>query len=62
MPAVLVHGEDHIVEADELISYTRANLATCKCPSRVVFTEQLPRNASGKPLKNDMRRIDKATS
>ena len=62
MPAVVVHGEDHIVEADELIAYIRANLATYKCPSRVVFTEQMPRNASGKPLKNEMRRIHKATS
>jgi long-chain acyl-CoA synthetase len=60
--AVVVRGEDHTVEADELIAYTRANLATYKCPSRVVFTEQLPRNACGKLLKHEIRRIYKATS
>ena len=59
--AVVVCSENHAVEAEELIAYTRDNLATYKCPSRIVFADQLPRNASGKLLKHEMRRIYKAT-
>jgi len=40
-----------------LIAYTRADLAHYKCPTRVVFSDNLPRNASGKLLKPEMRRI-----
>lgn len=42
---------------EELRSYTRANLATYKCPSRFLFVADLPRNASGKLLKPEMRRL-----
>ncbi len=47
------------VQADEqeLIAFTRARLARYKCPTRVRFVEQLPRNASGKLLKREMRRL-----
>ena len=41
-------------EAD-LIAYTRARLATYKCPTSVRLVESLPRNASGKILKRAMR-------
>ena len=40
-----------------LVAYTRANLATYKCPSRIIFADSLPRNASGKLLKHEMRKI-----
>ena len=39
----------------ELMAYTRERLAHYKCPSSVVFTEVLPRNASGKLLKRELR-------
>lgn len=39
----------------ELIAFTRERLAHYKCPSSVVFTEVLPRNASGKLLKRELR-------
>ena len=60
--AVVVRTSGTTVTADELIAYTRENLATYKCPSRVVFATQLPRNASGKLLKHEMRRIYRPTS
>lgn len=40
----------------ELIAFTRERLAHYKCPSSVVFAETLPRNASGKLLKRELRR------
>ena len=39
----------------ELIDHCRARLAGYKKPSRVVFVEELPRNASGKVLKRELR-------
>ena len=39
----------------ELIAYTRERLAHYKCPSSVLFTDTLPRNASGKLLKRELR-------
>jgi len=46
-------------EVDEkaLIGFTRERLAHFKCPTRVRFVESLPRNASGKLLKREMRRL-----
>lgn len=39
----------------ELIAFTRARLAHYKCPTSVAFVTSLPRNASGKILKREMR-------
>lgn len=39
----------------ELVTYTRERLAHYKCPSSVVFAQVLPRNASGKLLKRELR-------
>jgi acyl-CoA synthetase (AMP-forming)/AMP-acid ligase II len=41
-------------EAD-LVTYTRERLAHYKCPTSVVFADTLPRNASGKLLKRELR-------
>ena len=43
-------------DAAELIAFTRERLARYKCPTSVRFTDALPRNASGKMLKREMRR------
>jgi acyl-CoA synthetase (AMP-forming)/AMP-acid ligase II len=43
------------LDADELIAFTRTRLARYKCPTSVEFTEALPRNASGKVLKKELR-------
>jgi acyl-CoA synthetase (AMP-forming)/AMP-acid ligase II len=40
---------------DELIDFARTRLARYKCPSSIEFVGELPRNASGKVLKKDLR-------
>ncbi|MGX9882610.1 acyl-CoA synthetase [Streptomyces sp. NPDC002276] len=49
---VVPRGE--VTEA-QLIDHAREKLAHFKAPKRVVFVEQLPRNASGKILKRELR-------
>ncbi|WKU43621.1 fatty acyl-CoA synthetase [Streptomyces sp. VNUA116] len=39
----------------ELVAYARERLAPFKVPKRVLFTDALPRNASGKVLKRELR-------
>jgi long-chain acyl-CoA synthetase len=47
------------MEADEkeLIGFVRDRLAHYKCPTSARFVDKLPRNASGKLLKRDMRQL-----
>ncbi|MFI5685197.1 acyl-CoA synthetase [Streptomyces sp. NPDC051636] len=49
---VVARGE---VTEDDLIAHARGKLAHFKAPKRVVFVDELPRNASGKILKRDLR-------
>ncbi|WP_369241351.1 acyl-CoA synthetase [Streptomyces sp. R21] len=51
--AVVVPRGD-VTEA-ELLAHARENLAHFKAPKRVLFLEELPRNASGKILKRELR-------
>lgn len=51
--AVVVRGGD-VTEA-ELIDHAREKLAHFKAPKRVLFVDELPRNASGKILKRELR-------
>jgi fatty-acyl-CoA synthase len=44
------------VTPDELIQYVRANLARYKAPREIVLVEDLPRNATGKVLRNKLRK------
>ncbi len=46
---------DAPVSAQDIIAFCRQHLASYKCPSTVDFVEALPRNASGKLLKRDLR-------
>ncbi len=55
--AVVVLRQDMQATEQALISYARAHLAHYRCPTSVVFTDQLPRNASGKLLKRELRRV-----
>ena len=55
--AVVVLRQDMQATEQALIHYTREHLAHYKCPTSVVFTTQLPRNASGKLLKRELRRV-----
>jgi long-chain acyl-CoA synthetase len=53
--AIVVFRSGMRAEERELIDFTRARLATYKCPTSIEFAESLPRNASGKLLKKDLR-------
>jgi long-chain acyl-CoA synthetase len=54
--AALVLRPDHTVTEDEIRAHVKAKLAPFKVPSRVEFAaEQLPRGATGKILKRDLR-------
>ncbi|PZN07850.1 MAG: acyl-CoA synthetase [Bacillota bacterium] len=50
---VLKHGAT--ATAEELIDHARQRLAPFKVPKRVIFVDDLPRNASGKILKRELR-------
>jgi fatty-acyl-CoA synthase len=41
--------------AEEVQAYVKENLARYKVPRDVVFVEELPRNATGKILKRELR-------
>ena len=46
---------DTPIEVSELIAYARERLAHFKCPTRVEILDELPRNATGKVLKTNLR-------
>ncbi len=56
--AVVVLRAGHDVPVDDLVAFARERLANYKVPRSVDFVEVLPRNASGKVLKNDLRTTD----
>ena len=45
----------HDVEPAELIAFCRTRIAGYKRPRHVVFIDVLPRNATGKVLKRELR-------
>ncbi|WP_433448071.1 acyl-CoA synthetase [Streptomyces sp. CA-142005] len=49
---VVLRGE---VTEDQLIAHVKEKLAPFKAPKRVLFVDELPRNASGKILKRELR-------
>jgi long-chain acyl-CoA synthetase len=54
--AVICVRDGETVSVEELQAYLREHLAPFKVPSKIMFTtEQLPRNASGKILKRELR-------
>jgi long-chain acyl-CoA synthetase len=52
--AFVVLAEGHDVDEDSLIDYACEYLARYKCPSKVIFVDQLPRNASGKLVRREL--------
>jgi acyl-CoA synthetase (AMP-forming)/AMP-acid ligase II len=50
------------VSEGDLTAHVKANLASYKSPREIEFLEELPRNATGKVLKRDLRARDKETS
>jgi acyl-CoA synthetase (AMP-forming)/AMP-acid ligase II len=53
--AVIVRAAGSQLSEAELIAWTRDRLAHFKCPRRVEFVAELPRNATGKLLKRELR-------
>lgn len=55
--AVVVLRTGQTADPSELIAFTRDRLAHYKCPTSVVIASELPRNASGKLLKRELRKL-----
>lgn len=53
--AVVVPNEDAELNPGDLITYSRAHIAHFKCPRWVEVVTELPRTATGKLLKRDLR-------
>lgn len=53
--AAIVCRAGSSVSSDELIAHCRERMAGFKTPKRIVFVETLPKNASGKILKRELR-------
>jgi malonyl-CoA/methylmalonyl-CoA synthetase len=53
--AVVVACADHALTESRIINTLRADIASFKVPKRIVFVEDLPRNAMGKVQKNVLR-------
>ncbi len=54
--AVVVLKKGQQLTEDDVVSYCAVNLARYKLPHSVVFTDALPRNATGKVHKPTLRR------
>jgi fatty-acyl-CoA synthase len=53
--AVVVRRAEASLGEEELIAWTRERIAGFKAPKRVTFVDELPRNATGKILKRELR-------
>jgi fatty-acyl-CoA synthase len=53
--AVIVAQGEERPETGEIVDFLKADLASYKKPSAVVYVDELPRNASGKILKRNLR-------
>jgi long-chain acyl-CoA synthetase len=53
--AIVVKKPNEEVTEQEIIDFTQVNIARFKAPKKVVFADALPRNASGKLMKYQLR-------
>ena len=53
---VLERGKE--VSEDDLKDYVKKNLARYKVPREIVFLDELPRNATGKVLKRELKELE----
>jgi fatty-acyl-CoA synthase len=53
--AVIVPKPGQVLTEEDVIAACRDRLATFKLPKRVIFTDALPKNPSGKLLKRELR-------
>ncbi len=56
--AFVVVAAGHTPDADQLKEHVRSHLARFKVPREIVFLDELPRNATGKVLKRELRQHD----
>ncbi len=59
--AVVAMKEGESATEEEMISFAKERVAAYKYPRRVVFMEELPKNATGKILKRELARIEDET-
>lgn len=55
--AIVVPRKGAALTEDEVVDYCKEHLASYKKPRKVIFSEALPRNPSGKVLKRELRKI-----
>jgi fatty-acyl-CoA synthase len=55
--AVIVPRAHGVLDGAEVIAHCRGRLSSFKVPKRIVFVDALPKNASGKILKRDLRSL-----
>jgi malonyl-CoA/methylmalonyl-CoA synthetase len=53
--AVVVKQKDAALDEAAVVAHVKSQIANFKVPKRVVFVEDLPRNAMGKVQKNVLR-------
>jgi fatty-acyl-CoA synthase len=58
LKAIVVTRNGATLSAVAVQEYVKSNLARYKAPREVVFIDQLPRNATGKVLKRELRALD----
>jgi long-chain acyl-CoA synthetase len=51
--------EDQTATENEIKNFIRPSLAAFKMPRKVIFMDKLPRNATGKILKRELRDLNK---
>jgi long-chain acyl-CoA synthetase len=54
--AIVVKKPGAVVTAEDIIGFARSRIASYKLPKSVDFVAELPRNASGKVLKRELRK------
>lgn len=52
--------EDQVLKEDAILQYVRERMADYKNPKKIVFLPALPRNAMGKILKTELRKVPRA--
>ena len=55
--AVIVLKSGHSLAESDVIAHCQQHMAGFKCPKRVIFTDTLPKNPSGKLLKRELRQL-----
>ena len=53
--AVVVLKQGTVISVEEIHAYCRENLSHYKAPKHIEIIDQLPKNASGKILKRELR-------